>query len=61
MMGQMTRHGLASYRHEDDITVVLIVIVIMFIATQTPALVTQVHALSPSRMLDRKDVKTTPF
>ena len=43
MMGQLSRQGLANYRHEDEITVMLIAIVIMFIITQTPALITQVN------------------
>jgi len=42
MMGQLSRRGCATYRHEDDITVMLVGIVVMFITTQTPALVTQV-------------------
>jgi len=45
MIGQLTRHGLATYRHEDEITVMLIAIVIMFIITQTPALITQVFLI----------------
>ena len=43
MMAQLSRHGLATYRHEDEITVMLIAVVLMFIVTQTPALITQVQ------------------
>jgi len=46
MIGQLSRQGMATYRHEDEITVMLIAIVFMFIITQTPALVTQVLAFS---------------
>jgi len=45
MMCQLSRQGLATYRHEDEITVMLMAIVIMFIITQTPALITQVRVL----------------
>jgi len=43
MMGHLTRRGRAIYRHEDEITVMLLAIVFLFIVTQTPALVTQVR------------------
>lgn len=46
MINQLSRQGLATYRHEDEITVMLIAIVIMFILTQTPALITQVFSLT---------------
>lgn len=49
MMGQLSRHGLATYRHEDEITVMLIAIVIMFIITQTPAVITQVLTVTVRR------------
>jgi len=45
MISRLTRQGLATYRHEDEITVMLIAIVIMFIITQTPAVITQVQCL----------------
>jgi len=46
MMNQLSRQGLANYRHEDEITVMLLAIIIMFIITQTPALVTQVSDMA---------------
>jgi len=48
MMCQLSRQGLATYRHEDEITVMLIAIVMMFIVTQTPALITQVLYRMPN-------------
>jgi len=59
--GQLSRHGVGATcrRHEDEITVMLVAIVVMFITTQTPALVTQVRQIACPRYFEDRPHRAT--